>query len=64
VQAERKEHGGKPPPAGDDRQSNADPETKRRTVKPVEGTQTGSGGLGYLEKPREGTAKNRSKRGK
>jgi len=64
VQAERKERGGKQPPAGDNRRSNADPEKKRRIAKPVEGAQTGSEGLGYLEKPGESPGEDRSKRRK
>ena len=43
-----KERSGKAPPAGDNRRKDVDPEKKRRTVKPVEGAQTGSEGLGYL----------------
>ncbi|MBN9069378.1 MAG: hypothetical protein J0H60_23795, partial [Rhizobiales bacterium] len=39
------------PPAGDDRRSNADRKKKPRKIEPVEGSQTGSEGLGYLKEP-------------
>jgi len=40
---------GRTPPAGHNRRKNTDPEETRDPVKPVEGAQTGSQGLGYLK---------------
>ena len=49
MQAAKEGKSGPPPPAGHNRRKNADPEEERRPVKPVEGAQTGSEGLGYLK---------------
>jgi hypothetical protein len=51
MQAGKERRGGNAPPAGDNRRSNVDPAKKRRKIEPVEGSQTGSEGLGYLEEP-------------
>ena len=47
----------RPPPAGDNRRSNADRKKKVRQIEPVEGAQTGSEGLGYLKKEPQGNGK-------
>jgi hypothetical protein len=49
MQATKEGKSARIPPAGHNRRKNADPEEERRPVKPVEGAQTGSEGLGYLK---------------
>jgi hypothetical protein len=55
---------GKAPPTGHNRRNNAEPEKTRENVKPVEGAQTGSEGLGYLKKPAEDAKDGGAKRRK
>jgi hypothetical protein len=63
MQAAKEGKSGKTPPAVDNRRRNAGPQ-KKRAIEPVEGAQTGSGGLGYLEKPAKDTRRGGSRRGK
>jgi hypothetical protein len=64
MQAAKDRAGHKSLSEGRDRQSNADPARKRRKIEPVEGAQTGSEGLGYLEKPAKDTDTGGARRGK
>jgi hypothetical protein len=64
MQAAKDRAGHRSPSEGRDRKSNADPARKRRTIEPVEGAQTGSEGLGYLEKPADDAKKGGAGHGK
>jgi hypothetical protein len=63
MQAAKEKPERRSPPAGDDRRSNADRKKKPRKIEPVEGSQTGSEGLGYLKEPEETEGNNEPRHG-